>query len=488
MARILVVDDEESIQETFSFFLRKASYEVTTVGSVSRALEALERERFELIITDILMPGDTGDVILDRIARGEEPPTVIMVTGQPDLEAMTEMMRRGAYDYLAKPVRKQTLLSTVARALEHRQLTLSAERLAKENERYRHHLERLVEERTEALDTTNQRLMGEIEERMTTEALMARQRDLALALSRAATQEGALVAILDAVQALDGVDASGIHLLQDTREDAPFELFMTRGLPDNFPDYFHSISPGMPFYETLIEGMPLHTSEVSEEMDTILRSPNPAMLQPFSAISMLPVRYGGKTVAMMNICSFDSIPPLSMRFLEAIAECLGGVIARVALKTVRDEQADREKAAALGFSFPPLRSWGIWEWDPASDKLFWSYSLCRLLVLPHRTRVTPLEKFFSHLPSQDATAVDSLLRDAAEGKTDPLTECTVRLTDSTGRVRVALLICRAPMPERPRCVGMLISLDAADINADNAFPVPSCANHRDEPDGDHNEP
>lgn len=481
MARILVVDDEESIQETFSFFLRKASHEVTAVGSVSEAFEALDRQPYELIITDILMPGDTGDVILDRVARKDEPPTVIMVTGQPDLEAMTGMMRRGAYDYLAKPVRKQTLLSTVGRALEHRQLTLSAERLARENERYREHLERLVEERTEALDTTNQRLMGEIEERMNAEAFMARQRDLALALSRAATQEEALVAILDAVQALEGVDASGIHLLQDTQEEAPFELFMTRGLPDNFPDYFHSISPGMPFYETLIAGAPLHTNEVSEEMDAIVRSPNPAMLQPFSTISMLPVRYGGKTVAMMNICSRDSIPPLSMRFLEAIAECLGGVIARVALKTVWDEQADREKAAALGFSFPPLRSWGIWEWDPASDKLFWSYSLCRLLVLPHRTRVTALETFFPHLPPKDAAAFEKLLRDAADGTSEPLTECTVQLIDTSGRVRSVLLICRAPLPERPRCMGMFISLDAEDVDAENASPqtssVPSCTNY-----------
>ncbi|MFW5734952.1 MAG: GAF domain-containing protein, partial [Oceanidesulfovibrio sp.] len=356
------------------------------------------------------------------------------------------------------------LLSTASRALEHRQLTLSAKRLAEENERYRQHLERLVKERTHALDQTNRRLMREIEERVAAETFLKRQRDLTLALSRAATQEEMLDAILDAIHSLDGIDSSGIHILQDTYAGAPFELLVTRGLPDNFPDYFHSISPSTPMYEILLKGTPFYTDKVSKELDTILRSPNPEMLQDFSVISMIPVRYGGRTVATLNTCTQDSISPLSRRFLEAIAECLGGVIARLSLKSALDEHTDREDAPNH-FLAPPFRSWCAWEWDPASDTLFWSYSLCRVLELTNRAKATPLDEFRTHLQPEDAEAVLAMVRDMAEDGSHPLADRATTLVDKSGRAHPMLLVCRGPLPERPRCMGVFISMDTADIDA-----------------------
>ncbi|WP_144307428.1 response regulator [Oceanidesulfovibrio marinus] len=459
MAQILVVDDEESIQETFSFFLRKASYDVTTVGSVKDASLALARKRFDIVITDILMPGDMGDTLIEHITAINEPPVIIMVTGKPDLEAMTEMMRRGAYDYLAKPVRKQTLLSTVSRALEHRRLALSAERLARENERYRKHLERLVEKRTQALDMTNRRLMREIEERMAAETLIERQRDLALALSRASTQDETLDAILDSVQALDGVDSSCIHVCVENREGNPLELFTSRNLSPEFSNFFHAITPALPMYHKLMTNQPIHSDEATDEMKAVLRSPNPELVAAYKNISIIPVRYNGKTIAALNAGSFDVIPDVSKRALEAVAECLGGVLNRVLICNVFDEYGVPAAGSTEDPDFSPLHSWGVWEWDPVSDTFFWSYALCRLLLVTNRTRLTPLADFLDHVQADQAALLRDMLHSMSQPGASPLDECSLTLRDNNGHAFPATFICRGPDAERPFCMGLIIPPD-----------------------------
>ncbi|NJN94888.1 MAG: PAS domain S-box protein [Anaerolineales bacterium] len=83
-----------------------------------------------------------------------------MMTGEPTYETAAEAIRLGAYDYLAKPINKDELLSTLARAVEHRQLELAKERLEKENELYRLELEQRVAERTQALRESEEFLVN----------------------------------------------------------------------------------------------------------------------------------------------------------------------------------------------------------------------------------------------------------------------------------------------------------------------------------------
>lgn len=471
MAQILIVDDEESIQETFSFFLRKASHEVTTVGSVKEASLTLTGKRFDIVITDILMPGDTGDTLIEHITAIDEPPVVIMVTGKPDLEAMTEMMRRGAYDYLAKPVRKQTLLTTVSRALEHRRLTLSADILARENERYRKHLERLVEERTQALDMTNRRLMREIEERLAAETLIERQRDLALALSRASTQDEALDAILDSVQALDGVDASCIFIRTVGHEGEPFELLTSRNAPQGFANYFHAIPLNGPLHAMLMDNQAIHSDEIPDTLKVALRAPNPELVAAYKNISMIPVRYGGETIAALDVASFDVIPDITKHALGAVAECLGGVLKRILFSNIFDKHPVTPAGAQVGGGFTPLYSWGVWEWDPVSDMFFWSYALCRLLLVPNRTHLTPFDDFLEHVQADQVASLRGMLHAMSQPDAPTLDECSLILRDNDGHTFPVTFICRAPVTKRPFCMGLIIPPDRGVRNAGRCVPA-----------------
>jgi len=139
---ILIVDDEESIRLTFEMFLTREGYgPITTVATIQEALDAIEKNEFQLIISDIVLEGSCGTDLLKKIrATGVECP-VVMITGYPNLETAAEAVRHGAFDYVPKPVNKETLLRFVAQALNHWQLQNEKQELQRENERYRRYLE-----------------------------------------------------------------------------------------------------------------------------------------------------------------------------------------------------------------------------------------------------------------------------------------------------------------------------------------------------------
>jgi two-component system response regulator HydG len=119
-AKILVVDDEESIRFTFSIFLSEDGYEVSTAASYDEAIALITKTEYDLIFADIIMDRKTG-VDLLKAARQLRPATpVVMITGAPSIETATESLRIGALDYVIKPIRQDTLLRVTTVALKHR--------------------------------------------------------------------------------------------------------------------------------------------------------------------------------------------------------------------------------------------------------------------------------------------------------------------------------------------------------------------------------
>ena len=121
--RVLVVDDEEGMLEVCRDTLRKLQGAEISVESQSRrAAERLASESFDLLVTDIKMPGMSGVELL-RLARERNPDLpVLMITAFPTVETAVQSMRLGAFDYIIKPFVPDDLLATVSRLLENKRL------------------------------------------------------------------------------------------------------------------------------------------------------------------------------------------------------------------------------------------------------------------------------------------------------------------------------------------------------------------------------
>lgn len=143
-ARILVVDDEAHVRSMIAATLERQGYEIMVAAGGREALDALEQESFELILTDIVMQEGNGLALLESIHDQNPNLPVIMVTAIHDISVAIDSMRRGAYDYLLKPFERDHLVATVQRALEHRQAL-------QESRTYQQNLEQVVRARTEML-------------------------------------------------------------------------------------------------------------------------------------------------------------------------------------------------------------------------------------------------------------------------------------------------------------------------------------------------
>ena len=132
MARILVVDDEEGIREFVAEALELSGHEAQTADSGDAAARVLARRSFDLLFTDLKMPGTLDGIGLLRKVKAEQPHLeVVVLTAHGSVDTAVEAMKLGAFDYLQKPVGSLTELRLLARrALEHRALVASRERQA----------------------------------------------------------------------------------------------------------------------------------------------------------------------------------------------------------------------------------------------------------------------------------------------------------------------------------------------------------------------
>jgi DNA-binding NtrC family response regulator len=116
--RILVVDDEERQREIYRDILQGEGYKAETAASGEAALKMFEHARFDLVITDLNMAGMTGLELLTEIVMDDPTTAVIMITGYPSIKSAVEATRKGVYQYLEKPVDRDTLLQVVNEVFE----------------------------------------------------------------------------------------------------------------------------------------------------------------------------------------------------------------------------------------------------------------------------------------------------------------------------------------------------------------------------------
>ena len=113
---ILIVDDDRIILDSLCEFLSIEGYEITGAGSVSEAKQKLTEQSFALVITDVNMPDGDGFEILNLVRENFSRTVVLLITGYGTIESAVEAIKKGAYDYLTKPIVDDDLLLAVERA------------------------------------------------------------------------------------------------------------------------------------------------------------------------------------------------------------------------------------------------------------------------------------------------------------------------------------------------------------------------------------
>src|SRR6056297_1469572 len=128
-ARILIVDDDQAMCQLVETSLELAGYEADYCQSAAAALEQIDRESFDVVLTDVRMPGTTGLELCQQIGRLRPDIPVVVMTAFGSLEMAVAAMRSGAYDFITKPVEMDLLTLTIARAVERRKLQHQIQRL-----------------------------------------------------------------------------------------------------------------------------------------------------------------------------------------------------------------------------------------------------------------------------------------------------------------------------------------------------------------------
>jgi two-component system NtrC family response regulator len=127
--RILFIDDDRAGREVALFNLRKAGYEVTAASDGQEGLAAFSPEKFDLVVTDVKMPGISGIEVLRRIQSQAPDVPVLVITAFGNVETAVEAMKEGAYDFIGKPFHRDQLLLSVGKAFERRRLAAEVRNL-----------------------------------------------------------------------------------------------------------------------------------------------------------------------------------------------------------------------------------------------------------------------------------------------------------------------------------------------------------------------
>lgn len=143
LKRVLVVDDEPMIVSLLSAILRETGWDVTEARSGTDGIDLLDRIAFDVILTDLVMPGDSGIDLL-RAAKEIHPDVeVILMTGYATADTAIEAMRNGAFHYIMKPLKPEEVVNLVEKAYSQRQLQRENQFLKSEI-RAAHHVQSVV--------------------------------------------------------------------------------------------------------------------------------------------------------------------------------------------------------------------------------------------------------------------------------------------------------------------------------------------------------
>ncbi len=122
MAQLLIVDDDANTLASLSRAFRLAGHQATVCDNAARALELIKAEKFDLVLSDVVMPGKDGLGLLEDVKAQGAPVPVVMISGQANIEMAVRATRLGAVDFLEKPLSTEKLLLTIDNVLRMRRL------------------------------------------------------------------------------------------------------------------------------------------------------------------------------------------------------------------------------------------------------------------------------------------------------------------------------------------------------------------------------
>ena len=128
---ILIVDDDTNLLSVLKTLFGE-SHAVTTCSDGSEAVEICKKSHFDVVLSDIIMPGASGLDVLKQVRKSDPNTIVILITGYASLETAIDAIREGAYDYITKPFKLEQLKNVVKNALERVQLSRENQRLLEE--------------------------------------------------------------------------------------------------------------------------------------------------------------------------------------------------------------------------------------------------------------------------------------------------------------------------------------------------------------------
>src|SRR5437667_12569566 len=137
-ATVLVVDDEKHTRDGLRRLLEN-DYDVYVAADIAGAMDVLEREQVDVLLTDLRLGSEDGMVLIDRAVKMPRPPICIMMTAYGSVDVAVEAMKRGAYDFVTKPLNLDKVELLIARAVRGRKLEQENRTLRQQvDERYGH--------------------------------------------------------------------------------------------------------------------------------------------------------------------------------------------------------------------------------------------------------------------------------------------------------------------------------------------------------------
>jgi two-component system nitrogen regulation response regulator NtrX len=118
MSRILVIDDEKSIRNTLKEILTYEGFEVVEAQDGMEGLKFVEKEKFDIILSDIKMPKMDGIEVLEKLQELSPETPVVMISGHGNIDTAVEAIRKGAFDYISKPLDLNRMLVTIRNAMD----------------------------------------------------------------------------------------------------------------------------------------------------------------------------------------------------------------------------------------------------------------------------------------------------------------------------------------------------------------------------------
>jgi len=152
MPKVLLVDDEANIRWTMAEALKRVGFETLTASDFDSAIAIVENTEVDAALVDIVLPSKSGIEILKALQGRDSYIPVIMVTGEPNISQLPEIVRAGAYDFLSKPVVLDALIGAVTRAVEKKRLVDEKRALEQQVRNHAADLELAVANRTHELE------------------------------------------------------------------------------------------------------------------------------------------------------------------------------------------------------------------------------------------------------------------------------------------------------------------------------------------------